>query len=226
MDPDVLINPPRQERSRDSLRRIVTAGRELLRERDFDAVTVDEIVARAGSSKGSFYHRFADKDSLLLYLLREEHAEALEAWSKLLDPDRWRHRPLGEVLDAFLDRLLEIYRGRPSLMRAYAGKIFAGEGEIRALSVQLNRHVLALLRGCVDQKSREIRHPDPARATAFLLTTLIALLPPLFLYSTPELMPEPLDPETLEREVRRLIRSYVGLDEPDRGPKPTKKTKK
>ena len=131
MDPDVLINPPRQARSRASLRRIVSAGRELLRERDFDAVTVDEIVARAGSSKGSFYHRFADKDSLLVYLLREEHAEALEAWSTLLDPERWRDRPLSDVLDAFLDRLLEIYRGRPSLMRAYAGKVFADEGEMR-----------------------------------------------------------------------------------------------
>jgi len=211
MDADGLINPPKQERSRESLRRIAMAGRELLRERDFDSVTVDEIVERAGSSKGSFYHRFADKDALLAYLLRQEHDEALEAWSELLDPARWRHRPLAAMLDAFLDRLLAIYRGTPSLMRAYAGKIFTGADEIRALSVDLNRHVLELLRATVRAKAHEIRHPDPDRASAFLLTALITLLPPLFLYPAPELVPGGLDPEALEAEVRRLIRSYVGL---------------
>lgn len=211
MGPQQPINPPKQERSRDSLRRIVDAGRELLRERDFDSVTVDEIVERAGSSKGSFYHRFADKDSLLVYLLELEHDEAIASWSEVLDPDKWRGRSLESALDAFLDRLLDIYRGRPPLMRTYAGRIFAGHEDVRARSTQLTAHVLALLRAIVRDKASEVRHPDPELATAFLLTALITLLPPLFLYPEPDLMPDPFDAETLEREVRRLIRSYVGL---------------
>ena len=211
MGADGLLHPPRQQRSRDSLRRIVEAGRDLLRERDFDSVTVDDIVQRAGSSKGAFYHRFADKEGLLLHLLKLEHDEAVVAWSELLAPERWHDRPLESALDAFLDRLLEIYRGQPSLMRSYAGKIFAGENDVRDHSTRLTSHVLGLLRVIVGEKTSDMRHPDPEVATAFLLTTLITLLPPLFLYPDSGLMPEPLDTDTLEREVRCLIRSYVGV---------------
>ena len=206
-----LLNPPRQERSRETLRRILDAARALLRQRDFEEISIDDIVERAGSSKGSFYQRFGDKDSLLVYLLHEEHEAAKKMWSELLDPDRWRNASLGTVLDAFLDRMMKIYRDHATLMRAYAGKVFRGEGEIRTLSVQLSRHVLELLRGIVREKTEEARHPDPEGAVAFLLTALITLLPPLFL-SSKELFPEPMSPDLLEREVRHLIRSYLGVD--------------
>ena len=206
-----LLKPPRQERSREPLRRILDAARALLGQRDFEEISVDDIVERAGSSKGSFYQRFSDKDSLLVYLLREEHEAATKAWSKLLDPDRWRNASLGAVLDAFLDHLMEIYRGHATLMRAYAGKVFGGEREIRTLSVQLSRHVLELLRRIVREKAEEAGHPDPERAAAFLLTALITLLPPLVL-SSHEFFPEPMSPDLLEREVRLLIRSYLGVD--------------
>ena len=59
------FRPPRQQRSAATLDRIVRAAEELFAERGFEGATVDDIVARAGSSKGSFYSRFADKQALL-----------------------------------------------------------------------------------------------------------------------------------------------------------------
>lgn len=49
---------PRAERTRAAL---LTAGRELLAERPIDAIAIDELVARAGVAKGSFFNHFADK---------------------------------------------------------------------------------------------------------------------------------------------------------------------
>ena len=49
---------PRAQRTRDAL---LAAGFELLAERPIDAIAIDDIVARAGVAKGSFFNHFTDK---------------------------------------------------------------------------------------------------------------------------------------------------------------------
>lgn len=59
--------------------KIVSAAWELFYENGYDDTTVDDIVERSGTSKGSFYHYFAGKDALLssLSTLFDEKYEAL-----------------------------------------------------------------------------------------------------------------------------------------------------
>src|SRR5687767_12609116 len=68
--------PPQQRRSRKTLTRIVEAGLAILRERGPDGLTVQEVVARARTSVGSFYQRFAGKEELLRHLEETLAAEA------------------------------------------------------------------------------------------------------------------------------------------------------
>ena len=58
--------------------KIVSAAWQLFYEQGFDSTTVDEIIKLSGTSKGSFYHYFDSKDSLigsLAYLFDEKYAE-------------------------------------------------------------------------------------------------------------------------------------------------------
>jgi len=55
--PDVQLSP-RAARTRAAL---LAAGFELLAERPIDAIAIDDIVARAGVAKGSFFNHFTDK---------------------------------------------------------------------------------------------------------------------------------------------------------------------
>ena len=58
--------------------KIVSAAWKLFYENGFDNTTVDEIVELSGTSKGSFYHYFESKDSLvgsLAYLFDEKYRE-------------------------------------------------------------------------------------------------------------------------------------------------------
>lgn len=66
--------------------KIVTAAWELFYEHGYDNTTVDDIVERSGTSKGSFYHYFAGKDALLssLSTLFDEKYQAL---IPEMDPD-------------------------------------------------------------------------------------------------------------------------------------------
>lgn len=58
--------------------KIVSAAWQLFYEQGFDSTTVDEIIRLSGTSKGSFYHYFESKDSLigsLAYLFDEKYTE-------------------------------------------------------------------------------------------------------------------------------------------------------
>lgn len=58
--------------------KIVAAAWSLFYEQGYDATTVDEIIEKSGTSKGSFYHYFEGKDALLgslAYLFDEKYEE-------------------------------------------------------------------------------------------------------------------------------------------------------
>ncbi|MFM6951503.1 MAG: TetR/AcrR family transcriptional regulator [Novosphingobium sp.] len=52
---------PVSPRAQRTYRALIDAGLELLAQRPIDALAIDEIVARAGVAKGSFFNHFADK---------------------------------------------------------------------------------------------------------------------------------------------------------------------
>ncbi len=80
--------------ARNTRSKIISAAWELFYENGYDNTTVDDIVERSGTSKGSFYHYFTGKDSLLSSLstlfdekyqsLMEEMPSELNSFEKLL----------------------------------------------------------------------------------------------------------------------------------------------
>ena len=62
------MRAPLQNRSQETLNRIVVAAENLLEERPWGAIPFRDLVSEAGVSVGSFYARFDDKEALLDYL--------------------------------------------------------------------------------------------------------------------------------------------------------------
>lgn len=68
-----FANPsPRAARTRASL---IAAGFELLVERPIDAIPIDDVVAKAGVAKGSFFNHFADKQDFANAIAAEVRIE-------------------------------------------------------------------------------------------------------------------------------------------------------
>lgn len=84
--------------TRNTKGRIISAAWELFYEQGYEDTTVEEIIERSSTSKGSFYHYFDGKDALLSslsYLFDEEYARLqqeldpeMDAWEKLLELNR------------------------------------------------------------------------------------------------------------------------------------------
>lgn len=63
---------PRAARTRSAL---IAAGFDLLAEKPIDAIPIDEVVARAGVAKGSFFNHFADKAAFASAIAEEVRRE-------------------------------------------------------------------------------------------------------------------------------------------------------
>lgn len=70
------MRPPKQERSRETLERILAAAEEVLDGRTFSEVSVEQILLRADVNRSSFYARFKTKEDLLPLLYERFTASA------------------------------------------------------------------------------------------------------------------------------------------------------
>lgn len=201
---------------------MLRATEELLAHRSFDEITVDEIVERAGYTKGAFYHRFGDKAALLRHMVTRLLQGADEAWASFLEPQRWADASLREVLEAFTRRLVTVYARATGLMRAYTlAARWGHDPVIRAASEGLNRQVLRGLTTLVRPRRAELRErfrDDPDEAVRLWFVALVATLQGTFLWSDPGLEPgaNP-DPLQLEARVLELLKPFLvgGLSRSD-----------
>jgi AcrR family transcriptional regulator len=93
-----------QERSRRTKARLVASAERLWGEQGVDAVTVAQLCADAGISKGLFYFYFASKEDLLVELLLGDADEVAVAVDQAVDA--------GEPIDQILQRGLAVMARR------------------------------------------------------------------------------------------------------------------
>jgi AcrR family transcriptional regulator len=85
---------------------LVKAARELFGEKGYVDTSIDEIVARAGVTKGAVYHHFDGKEGLFRAVFEQVHTEVTDqAAAEFLGPDSWTALLNGCALwiDAHLD---------------------------------------------------------------------------------------------------------------------------
>ena len=201
---------PRQERSLETLRLLLRATEQLLRQHHFEDISIHQILAKSGVSTGSFYARFRRKDDLLPHLYQEYSDELRKRMAGASDPARWRGRPLVERIQVLVRQAVAAYRERPGLLRAVA---LLARSRPRAVAKTALRErddqykaVAALLIEC----RAEIRHPDPAAAVqAGLLFVLAACRDKILFADAPHPASVDLNDEQLASELARALHAYL-----------------
>ena len=207
------VEPPRQARSRRSYHRILEAATELLADRPFDDITIDDIVGRAGYTKGAFYARFDSKAALLRHLVARLTDGAVEAWDAFLDPAEWHGATLAEVAEAFVRRMVAIYTRSGNVMRAVDREVrLGGDPAVRAIVDRLNERVgegfVRLVRSRSHELPAELRD-DVRGACEYWLMALVAVLRSGLLHPGTGLPAGPPD-DVAERTVRLMVPDLTG----------------
>ena len=158
---------PVQDRSRQTLERIVRAVETMLETRSFDSIGVDDIARRARCSTGSFYARFPSKDSLLPYVYARYDAELRPRIAARLGAIDWNAMTLREMCDRAATEMCDLYAERRYLLRAmslYArAKPDAVDADTKARRVDLHDMPARLLRALRRRSRTTIRWLPRAR---------------------------------------------------------------
>src|SRR5215467_6980504 len=105
-----MILPAHQERSRQTLTRLLEATIEALNQDGLDKATIPRIAERADVTVGTVYQRFPDKDSLLRVAFLEMLERNVDAAKQAFQPEKWRKRNLAEIICAVVEGTLNGHR--------------------------------------------------------------------------------------------------------------------
>jgi AcrR family transcriptional regulator len=98
---------------------LVALGVEMFSERPFDDVSIDDIAAAAGISKGLLYHYFPSKRDFYVAVVRHS-ADEMQAITET-DPDLEPIERLADGLDRYLEYVATHARGFATVLRAGIG---------------------------------------------------------------------------------------------------------
>jgi AcrR family transcriptional regulator len=207
----LVTSPPQQERSRQTLRRILAAAEQLFTDVGFHGATVPEICRLAQSSAGAFYKRFRDKDELLAVLFADLIAEIRTRIGAALSPEALAQQDLPSLAESIVGELADVLRTRSGLLRVLA-VVCETRPEFMELSSQMYTELTGRLQAVLAGRRTEFNHPDPLVAGDFAAGMATAVLRQRALSPGSGDAAHSADWALLEHELTRSVLGYLGAN--------------
>lgn len=113
MDPDpAMRREPVQKRSKVRMERVLDAAEEIFVEKGYDGATTNQIAARAGTSIGSIYEFFSNKQALAQKLAERYESELTALYDEVVVDDP---RGRDAIVDKVVDALADFYARHPGM---------------------------------------------------------------------------------------------------------------
>lgn len=205
------VKPPLQARSQKTMERLLDAAEALIADEGIDAVTVAQVAKRAGSSVGSFYARFSDKEALVRTVLERFTLQAEATAEAVLEPARWDGVPVREALEAMVRFMLQVVQERRGLIVALLVRS-TQEPDISALGQRMHDRIALHMKGLIDQRGHAVSHPDPQTGVRVAVWMVLSAMETRVLYEQGEGATPELSDETVAEEIARMIIRYVGIE--------------
>ena len=159
------------EQSDATRRLLLDVARDLFAERGYAGTATEEIVQRAGVTRGALYHQFRDKEDLFRAVYEEVERELTENMASGLrsrisrDSDAWERMRAGN--EAFLDACLDPAFQRIALLEAPSLLGWNVRSHVARHGLDMIRRVLEM---AIEQGLIE---PQPVEPTAHLVRAIL-----------------------------------------------------
>lgn len=164
------LTAKRPERTNATKQKLFEASMQLIGERGPAEVTVDEIAAAAGVSKGTVYYNFGSKTELISQLL--EHGVSL--LEDRLAPDQ--SLPSLEALEKMLSNTLDFFEEYPSFTQLLVSELWRTPSAWRDTLVMLRERLFLLAGNTLNRVAEEHSVRDEVQPQAMVGLTLGATL--------------------------------------------------
>jgi AcrR family transcriptional regulator len=197
------------------MERIALAVEELLKEKPFEEISIQEIARKSGRPVGSFYARFGSKDALLPYLY-ERYDETLgDHFDARLARIDWAALDFEKTAAQVVDVLLALYDERRWLLRALV--LFARlrpEALPAGVAGRRSRVYEPVTRLLLHHRAR-IRHADPEAAARFAVFLISSTAREKLLFpQAPLARVTPVTRQVLRDELVRVLVAYLTSEAP------------
>ncbi|MGM7775945.1 TetR/AcrR family transcriptional regulator [Arthrobacter sp. KNU-44] len=142
--PEKKLRPARTNATK---QRLFDASMELIGERGAAGVTVDEIAAAAGVSKGTVYYNFGSKSDLIAQLLRH----GVDIMLGRLQTIEGLHADPLEAMEAMLGQAMDFMDDYPSFARLWISENWRTPSEWGKLFVELRTELLAVIGSAIEK---------------------------------------------------------------------------
>ena len=164
---------PTQDRSRQRVERILDAAAEIFADIGYDAATTDAIALRAGTSIGSLYQFFPNKQALYNAIADRHLARARVVFDMLMTPDALE-RPWEEILDASVDAFSAFDRTDKDFRAVWINWHLSGEFLVAGQA--LNREFAMRTEAVLAKQSRSLTPARRALVATVIVEVLSAML--------------------------------------------------
>ncbi|WP_350353324.1 TetR/AcrR family transcriptional regulator [Microbacterium sp. A8/3-1] len=161
------VAEPQQDRSRESLERVMEAGLEVLAEGGWQEFTIARVCERAGVSVGMIYRRFHGREDLLIALQDRWLESAAAGVAALLsDEPVWARLGPRDALHRAIMAFIEVMRGEEDRTRVL-GAQSALDSEMLARLARISHAYSDWFRTVMLRFSDAMPHDDPTAAADF-----------------------------------------------------------
>ena len=172
-----------------------------------DAMTVEAVIERAGTSAGAFYARFGDRDGLLQALHDRFLATLHElvggiALKGMMQPS------LAEAVSVMVSGSLQV-ANEHSRSLAFFVLFKASDERLRLQGIAANQGFAEAFRQVTLHHQAEIRHPKPAQAIDVAFRMLHAMLVQTVMFRAKDLTGRPMADTSLAQQVSRGLIAYL-----------------
>lgn len=201
---------PEQERSEDTLNRILDAMLSLLETKAFNNISMNELADVAGVAVGTIYTRFEGRESLLPFLYESYQIELQKELGKWLDSKKLGESSLEQRVTRIVDFCVKMYRQNLGLWRAVALYAYEHADRITESDRRIQRQLIDRCETILLDRTDEIVHPDPKRAVSFALGMVMSVCKDRILFGAAlRGMVRRFSDEKLGRELQRTVCLYL-----------------
>ncbi len=165
---------PQQQRSRETLARLLKATIEMLEAHGLDGATIPRIAAAAGVAPATVYRRFRDRDALYRAAFLDALEQSAAAHKQSMRIESFKDRTLEGVVSALVTAVIKQYHMYPGVLKALNRFVDRDTDEaFKAKGVAIVsgnfKAVVEVLLTC----RAEIVHPNARRAITFGLLGVV-----------------------------------------------------
>ena len=214
-----------QQRSQETLERLLAAAEAILESDGLQATTVASVAEEAGMSVGIVYKRFPDKDAMLRAVYERFFERSAQANAAALDPARWSAHSAAQIIDALVAGMVRGYVDRRGLLRALLQ--FAEthpDAHFRDRAEALRQETFRGIERLLLDRANEIRRDDRKNAIEFALLVLGLALRGIVLGDRQATYKFAQSERALARELSRVMKAYLGCA--DDMPEPARSSKR